>query len=594
MAGHVNTRLVPGAKFGDYTIVRLLGSGGMGTVFLIRGDRTGNEFALKILDPEVEKSDDEYKRRFLFEAELALSIHHPNLIAVYDVGRDPDTGFAYIIMEYVPGGTVRDRIDKWGALSVEEACDIVSRVAQALVAVDAHHIVHRDIKPDNIMFTADGVTPKLADLGIARLSTSATRSAKLTQSGYLVGSPAYMSPEQMLDSHKVDIRADIHALGITFWEMLAGRRPHPSDESMELVARAMRHERIPDIRTVRPDVSAGLAILISKMCHPNVAKRIQKPQHIVDTLEHLRRHPDVSVEVEPPVESKRPFSVRGLCLGIGSLLAGLFVIAIAVVALVRMTRTSLPPGFERVTASPTSSARETVVKSVDASEILAAPATAVETNMPSSAVTSVPDKRSLDQSDHLEDVSTVASNALRQSGSGDARPSGTATLPPVTAADFTEIWTPEFSVYTNVLHTAASVEEAAAAVRNAVDAARRFDPDLRRYDLDGVSVLDGDAPLPAARRAAYRTGKVFLMLELLRREYADVLENYMREKTKAVSSLPVARPLSLADTAVLLGRAVGHDMAPFFKDFGLKVDPSESIFRPDASPEPRNVNRVAP
>lgn len=591
MAGHVNTRLAPGAKFGDYTIVRLLGSGGMGTVFLIRGDRTGNEFALKILDPEVEKSDDEYKRRFLFEAELALSIHHPNLIAVYDVGRDPDTGFAYIIMEYVPGGTVRDRIDKWGALSVEEACDIVSRVAQALVAVDAHHIVHRDIKPDNIMFTADGVTPKLADLGIARLSTSATRSAKLTQAGYLVGSPAYMSPEQMLDSHKVDIRADIHALGITFWEMLAGRRPHPSDESMELVARAMRHERIPDIRTVRPDVSAGLAILISKMCHPNVAKRIQKPQHIVDTLEHLRRHPDEPVEVEPPVESKRPFSVLGLCLGIGSLLAGLFIVAIAVVALVRMTRTSLPPGFEQVTASPTSSARKTVAEPVDASEIPVVPAGTVVTNVPSSVGTSVPDER---PSAHLEDVSTVASNVVRQSDGGDVRPSVTATLPSVTAADFTEIWTPEFSAYTNVLHTAASVEEAAAAVRNAVDAARRFDPDLRRYDLDGVSVLDGDAPLPAARRAAYRTGKVFLMLELLRREYADVLENYMCEKTKAVSSLPAARPLSLADTAVLLGRAVGHDMVPFFKDFGLKVDSSESIFRSDASPEPRNVNRVAP
>lgn len=591
MAEHVNTRLAPGAKFGDYTIVRLLGSGGMGTVFLIRGDRTGNEFALKILDPEVEKSDDEYKRRFLFEAELALSIHHPNLIAVYDVGRDPDTGFAYIIMEYVPGGTVRDRIDKWGALSVEEACDIVSRVAQALVAVDAHHIVHRDIKPDNIMFTADGVTPKLADLGIARLSTSATRSAKLTQSGYLVGSPAYMSPEQMLDSHKVDIRADIHALGITFWEMLAGRRPHPSDESMELVARAMRHERIPDIRTVRPDVSAGLAILISKMCHPNVAKRIQKPQHIVDTLEHLRRHPDEPVEVEPPVESKRPFSVLGLCLGIGSLLAGLFVVAIAVVALVRMTRTSLPPGLERMAASPTSSVPKTGSEPVAASEIPVVPAGTVGTNVPSSVGTSVPDER---PSAHLEDVSTVASNVLRQSDGGDVRPSATATLPSVTAADFTEVWTPEFSAYTNVLHTAASAEEAAAAVRNAVDAARRFDPDLRRYDLDGESVLDGDAPLPAARRAAYRTGKVFLMLELLRREYADILENYVREKAKAVSSLPAARPLSLADTAVLLGRAVGHDMVPFFKDFGLKVDPSESIFRSDTSPEPRNVNRVAP
>ena len=162
--------LKPGGKFGDYTVLKLLGAGGMGAVYLIRGDSSGNEFAVKILDPEMEKSDPEFKQRFIFEAELAMSIRHENLIQVFDVGRDPETGYGYILMEYVPGGTVRDRLTKWGALSVEEASDIVSRVARALAAVAAHNVVHRDVKPDNIMFTADGVTPKLADLGIARLA----------------------------------------------------------------------------------------------------------------------------------------------------------------------------------------------------------------------------------------------------------------------------------------------------------------------------------------------------------------------------------------------------------------------------------------
>ena len=132
--------LKPGGTFGDYTVVKLLGAGGMGAVYLIRGDASGREFAVKILDPEMEKSDPEFKQRFIFEAELAMSIRHENLIEVFDVGRDPETGYAYILMEYVPGGTVRDRLTKWGALSVEEAGDIVSRVARAVdILIDPAH-----------------------------------------------------------------------------------------------------------------------------------------------------------------------------------------------------------------------------------------------------------------------------------------------------------------------------------------------------------------------------------------------------------------------------------------------------------------------
>ena len=286
-AGANPNLLKPGGTFGDYTVVKLLGAGGMGAVYLIRGDASGREFAVKILDPEMEKSDPEFKQRFIFEAELAMSIRHENLIEVFDVGRDPETGYAYILMEYVPGGTVRDRLTKWGALSVEEAGDIVSRVARALAAVAAHHVVHRDVKPDNIMFTADGVTPKLADLGIARLANEKTRHTAITENGFIIGSPAYMSPEQMENAHLADIRSDIHALGVTFWEMLAGRRPYEGEDALAIVARAMKGEAIPDVRRFRPDVPAGIADLIARMTRPNVEERIQTPDEVADELDRL-------------------------------------------------------------------------------------------------------------------------------------------------------------------------------------------------------------------------------------------------------------------------------------------------------------------
>lgn len=286
-AGANPNLLKPGGTFGDYTVVKLLGAGGMGAVYLIRGDASGREFAVKILDPEMEKSDPEFKQRFIFEAELAMSIRHENLIEVFDVGRDPETGYAYILMEYVPGGTVRDRLTKWGALSVEEAGDIVSRVARSLAAVAAHHVVHRDVKPDNIMFTADGVTPKLADLGIARLANEKTRHTAITENGFIIGSPAYMSPEQMENAHLADIRSDIHALGVTFWEMLAGRRPYEGEDALAIVARAMKGEAIPDVRRFRPDVPAGVADLIARMTRPNVEERIQTPDEVADELDRL-------------------------------------------------------------------------------------------------------------------------------------------------------------------------------------------------------------------------------------------------------------------------------------------------------------------
>ena len=279
-----------GDSFGDYRAVRLLGSGGMGEVWLLESPGTGVRVAAKILDPGSAASH-ESRRRFVREAMLAMEVKHPNIVNVYDVGEDPDTGLAYIMMEYVPGGTLSDRIKSQGPFPVVEALSIVRSLAGALAVAGRRGIVHRDIKPSNIMFAADG-TPKLADLGVARVEPSSSgeqdaESATVTQTGAILGTPAYMAPEQMLDAHAADSRADIYSLGVVLFEMLTGERPYRDATVFQLMARAVSGEQIPGVRTRRPDVPEGVAQLVSMMCESDVGKRIQTADQVVDLCERL-------------------------------------------------------------------------------------------------------------------------------------------------------------------------------------------------------------------------------------------------------------------------------------------------------------------
>ena len=267
-----------GSKFGDYTVVELLGKGAMGEVYRISDGRT--EYALKIMSA---KSDDpqrvhEWRRRFAREAETAMRIRHKNLVEVYDVGEDPATHLCYILMEYVGGGTLTDRLKAKGKLEIREAVAITMHVANALSAAHSIGIVHRDIKPDNIMFTSDGV-PKLADLGIARYRDSEGETT-VTKTEMIVGTPAYMSPEQMLDSHNVDARADIYSLGVVFYEMLTGLRPNQGSTIVELMTRAIKGEELPDVRELRPEVSVALAYALSRMVAQKADNRPQSAAEV--------------------------------------------------------------------------------------------------------------------------------------------------------------------------------------------------------------------------------------------------------------------------------------------------------------------------
>ena len=283
--------LTVGGKFGDFDVVRELGVGGMGAVYLVRDPETGGEYAAKVMLENPLHGDD-FKRRFIREAEIAMKVEHPNLVRVYDVGRDPETGYAYMIMDYVGGGDLHEAlarrlIDRRGPYRVKEALGIIRPLLGALSAAAAAGVVHRDIKPDNILFDG-GENPYLADLGVAKLSDDKTLT-RLTMSNVVVGTPAYMAPEQMTDSHAVDTRADLYALGLVLWEMLAGECPNAELSASELMARALKGTRVRDIRTLRPKLPKYVVRFLRRMTDPKPERRFATPDEALAYLDEWRK-----------------------------------------------------------------------------------------------------------------------------------------------------------------------------------------------------------------------------------------------------------------------------------------------------------------
>ncbi len=266
-------------RFGDCAVERTLGAGAMGTVYLVRSP-DGERYALKVLNPEIARLHPEFKHRFTREAEFAMTLHHRNLIPVHDAGEDPERGFCYILMDYLPGGSVKERVRAQGRLPVEKAVSIAISVAGALEVAHYHGVVHRDIKSENILFDADG-TPKLADLGVARFKDDTHPG---TMRGGILGTPAYMAPEQMLDAHCIDARADIYSLGVVLYEMLAGAGPYEKLSTMEVLARAIRGDSLPDVRTACPDVPAEVAYVLSRMVAQKPEDRPATVREVADLL----------------------------------------------------------------------------------------------------------------------------------------------------------------------------------------------------------------------------------------------------------------------------------------------------------------------
>ena len=287
----------PGDMFGDCIVERLLGRGGLGYVYLVHGP-DGERYALKALRTDATGAPPDYKQRFAQEANLMMTMRHRNLVRVYDAGEDAEMGICYIMMEYMPGGTLKDHIVKNGAMSVASAISIATQVAEALAMAHFHGVIHRDVKPDNILFAADG-TPKLSDLGVAKLLRGGGEGTE-TMQGVLIGTPAYMAPEQIIDSSHIDARADIYSLGVALYEMLTGKRPNADSTVMGMLAKAVKGDPLPDVRTMRPEVSASVAYVLSLMCAPKPENRPVTSRAVADLL--VRAAVDGLILPETPAE----------------------------------------------------------------------------------------------------------------------------------------------------------------------------------------------------------------------------------------------------------------------------------------------------
>ncbi|HWP45430.1 MAG TPA: serine/threonine-protein kinase, partial [Blastocatellia bacterium] len=224
----------------DYNIVRLLGKGGMGEVYLAEQVRVGRrQVALKVLNRSCSE-DPEIVKRFENEAASAGRIHHRNVVMVFE-SRSTDDGQLYVAMEYVDGQSLRDHIAERGPLPLEEVVEITGQVSAGLAAAHKLGIVHRDIKPDNIMLARDedgSLVVKVLDFGIARLSEPGATGTQ-TRTGMVMGTPFYMSPEQAMGStgDKIDARSDLYSLGMVVYQMLTGKVAFESDSWMRVMYR---------------------------------------------------------------------------------------------------------------------------------------------------------------------------------------------------------------------------------------------------------------------------------------------------------------------------------------------------------------------
>lgn len=266
-------------KLGRYQIDKEIGRGAMGMVYLGRDEKIGRTVAVKtmMLSEEIEVDKREaVKSRFFREAEAAGRLNHPNIVTVYDVGDEED--LAYIAMDYLKGKDLTAYCKKKSLLPMSEVFEIGMSIAEALDYAHQQHVVHRDIKPANIIYDKKSRSAQITDFGVACLTD-----ASKTKTGTVLGSPYYMSPEQ-LAGKKVDGRSDLFSLGVTLYQMLAGKLPFASDSLATLMYK-ITNEKHPDIRSYRPDVPNCVSTLMNKILNKDIEKRFQTGKQMAAAME---------------------------------------------------------------------------------------------------------------------------------------------------------------------------------------------------------------------------------------------------------------------------------------------------------------------
>ena len=249
----------PAIQFPGYRMVKLLGKGGMGEVFLAEDEALGRRVAIKTLTPTPEG-----RARFLREARSLATLDHPRVVRIYSYGETSESPF--FVMEYVEGETLADRLAR-GPLPFDDVARITRQIVEALAAAHHRGLVHRDIKPSNVLIDAEGQI-RVADFGLAR---TPEKSASLTTEGHFAGSPHYVAPEQAR-GHDVDFRADLYSLGIVMYEMITGKRPFDGGSGVEILARQLT-EPVPSVTRLRPDTPAFLASMVEALTRKSPDER---------------------------------------------------------------------------------------------------------------------------------------------------------------------------------------------------------------------------------------------------------------------------------------------------------------------------------
>jgi serine/threonine-protein kinase len=283
---------IPGAGIGDvvdtkYRVESVLGAGGMGIVVAARHIQLGHTVAIKFLRPEA-LQDGAAASRFLREARAAVAITSEHVARVLDLGTLP-TGSPYIVMEHLLGHDLSVALQESGPFAVSDAVGAVLQACEALAEAHARGIVHRDLKPSNLFVVrrVDGsALVKVLDFGISRapeLGTAGGSHPSLTKSGFMIGSPAYMSPEQIRNAKSVDARADVWALGVILYELLSGTPPFAGETLGEVLAKVIADPPLP-LRDARPEVPEGLAQLIGRCLERDPARRVQSVAELAAAL----------------------------------------------------------------------------------------------------------------------------------------------------------------------------------------------------------------------------------------------------------------------------------------------------------------------
>lgn len=266
--------------FGNVHLDQRIGQGGMGVVYRGYHNRFDRMVAVKLLPPHHDEDRGRYQERFLREGKAAAMIQHRHVVQVFDAGRDH--GIAYLTLDYIDGGSIGELLDERTKLPPETVTKMAVGIAEGLAAIHAKEIVHRDIKPDNILLTQDG-QPKITDLGLAR-QLDDDEVNRLTATGMVVGTPLYVAPEAIRDGKSTDAKADVYSLGATLYHMLAGRPPFSAKTPYEIM-RAHLEQRVRPLREIDPNLPRHLTALI-ELC---LSKEPDERPSAREVVEILRR-----------------------------------------------------------------------------------------------------------------------------------------------------------------------------------------------------------------------------------------------------------------------------------------------------------------